>query len=327
MNRIRGIDGGGTRASGGQPADRRAGSEVVYVGRASFWTAHDSELFQEMPESPWPAMEVPAGGEGSLAESRDADGGAAALSGLSFSGPIVLQSASDYLARRADSTGHEDASRKKDSTRPDDSNGTPMLAGEVHSGRTARLSRGASRLSLAPLLAVTFAAFSIGLLVSPSSDAPVLRRGVGGAAWRAPSGGGVSSTSRPSGPARDARSKSSIPAVVPMPQAAAFRPEPSATVGRATPFGSKVSHGGLKLAASKHGRVHDRALTRQAAAATPSGIADTGDEGDAAGDFDVDLTSRKSAAKESIDATKQGAPSVDAERKPTRQAWVDPWAN
>jgi hypothetical protein len=292
---------------------------VVYVGRASFWTEHDSELFKEMPESPWPAMEVPSGGEVRSSSGVGTDGGSGALLGLSVSGPIILQAS-------------DDSARHGDLARQDRSNGIPMPAGEV---LTARIRRERAKPSLMPLLAVTFGAFSIGLLVSPLSDAPVLRNQPASVVGRASGVGAVvASDVTPSAPAPILLAPV-LPTVVPMVQVTAYPAEPAATAGRTSRPGSKPAPAGMKLAANKRGRGHNptpapvppRKATPPTTSGSATATAAANDNADIDPDFDADLTSRKSTAKESIDATKRGATSVNSERKPTSPAWVDPWAN
>jgi hypothetical protein len=91
----------------------------------------------------------------------------------------------------------------------------------------------------------------------------------------------------------------------------------------------------MKLAASKRGRGHNptpapvspRKATPPTTSGSATATAAANDNAAVDPDFDVDLTSRRSSPKESVDATKQGAASVDSQRKPTRPAWIDPWAN
>ena len=52
MNRNRVNDSRPAQAASRLPGQGQADAEVVYVGRASFWTERDSQLFQEMPEAP-----------------------------------------------------------------------------------------------------------------------------------------------------------------------------------------------------------------------------------------------------------------------------------
>src|SRR6185436_9111834 len=103
MNRNRVSDGGERRGASGQRAHERAGAEVVYVGRASFWTDSHGELFQEMPESPRPGMERAADGAVERADGGSRagvvvsaaaavpSGGTSVILGINLSGPIIVQ--------------------------------------------------------------------------------------------------------------------------------------------------------------------------------------------------------------------------------------------
>jgi hypothetical protein len=224
--------------------------------------------------------------------------GATVILGINLSGPIVIEADPD-----------EEIEQRGDSTR------TALPSGEVSFPRVGRANPGAFPSTLTSLMTVTIVAFSLGLIVSPLGDAPASRDG-------RPA---VASLASPPIAARVAAMvppaamvplivPTSLPASLPpaaLPHAKAARSRASRVArsneGAPIAWAPKQHGAGRKLFATASVRASDRSSDEEAAGG--------------------DRPSRKSIEKESVDLTKEGAPSVERDRKPAARPWVDPWAD
>jgi hypothetical protein len=294
MNRNRVSDGGQARAaSNRQPTPGQAGAEVIYVGRASTSTNRDGRRFQEMPESPWAAKDVPPPADPRrvpvpIAPSAS---GATVILGINLSGPIVLEAGPSGVP-----------------VRPDDSNGTVLPAGELSLPYVPRSAGGSFPSAVTAMMTAAVVAFSVGFLMSPLGGRLLSRAGatLPAAAVAVPAVSPV----RPVAP-------SPLPLIVPtmappmapptplpsrLAKAAALRASRGAVKDRAS-----AKRGGARKAFAS-GAVRAPAASMRAAFDVESGEASTDER-----------PSRKSVEKEYFDLTKQGA-------RPAKP-WVDPWAD
>jgi len=300
MNRNRVREGGQEQGQ----STRRPDTEVVYVGRASFWTEHSNQLFQEMPESPWPVAReaeagAPAAGKAVPVQAAPATAGASVILGINLSGPIILQQAPVEVP------GHRD-----------DLNGT-LPAGEVSFPHVGRRTRGSLPSTFTALMIVTVVAFSAGLLVSPLGDAPAPRHA---AAPQAVASHEIAAPIEPS-PAPQAVEAARIAPLI-VPTAVAVTPRAKAPVGRGAKASVSANSERVQWTqAPKNAGSRSERRRFAAGSVHARSLATARLESEAAAD--ERLPSRKSAEKESLDLTKHG----DNHEKPVSKPWVDPWAD